>query len=491
MPSRPSPSFLSSALWVLGWRWTDRLFGLISTIILARLLLPSDFGVIVLASVVIGFIDTIFDLSVHIPLIQKKDASRADFDTAWTLRLIQSAAAGTVIFLLATPAAEYFNDPRVAPVMQVLALALVFVGLENIGIIYFQRELRFRQDYWFFFIRRVSGFAVAIIVAWYLRSYWALVAGTVAGRAVGLFASYALHPYRPRLTLQSFRSLWSVSQWALVRNVTAYVETRIDKLAIGKIAGAPTAGAYATAEEFALVPISEFLAPLGRALLPVFANANVDAERLRLAYLRALEMQCLIAIPAAVGLHCISPELVVVLLGENWLAAIPFLAALALVGIAVALTHAATYVFMATGKMALLACLTLFQLSVLACLLLFTWKSWDAAVIPWLRLAAASAVVPPVLYFLKRTISGFRLLDFGKALVRPALAAAAMYAVLMAAFPPNSLEPITTLVLKILVGAASYCAAVLFLWLASGRPTGPESSALAAIRTLLAREDGG
>src|SRR5690606_19243546 len=152
---------------------------------------------------------------------------------------------------------------------------------------------------------------------------------------------------------------------------------------------------YSAAEEFALAPVTEFLAPLGRALLPVFSSADATADGLRQAYLGALQLQCLFALPAAIGIHCIAPELVLVLLGEKWEAAIPFVSILALVGVAVALTHAATYVFMATDRMALLAGLSVFQLLVLTFMLFLAWGTASSTMIAWLRLVSAAAVIGP------------------------------------------------------------------------------------------------
>lgn len=466
---------------MLAWRWTDRVLGLISTVVLARLLLPSDFGVIALASVVIGFVDTVFDLGVHIPLIQGRNPSREDFDTAWTLRLLQALAACVLLVLGAEPAAVYLGDPRLAPVIQILAVSLLLAGLENIGVIHFQRDLRFDRDYWLLFARRISGLLVSLILAWYWRTYWALVAGTIAGRAVGLAASYAVHQHRPRLTLRSWRQLWSFSQWTLVRNMAAYVESKIDKMVVGKHAGPTTAGAYATAEELALVPVTEFFAPLGRALLPVFASANNESDSLRRAYLDALTLQCLIGIPAAVGIHCVAPELVAVLLGEKWFIAIPFVSSLALVGIPVVVSHAATYVLMAKGRMALFAGLTLCQVSVFACLLVLASGEFDAGLIPWYRLLAALAVVPPVLFFLLKMLPGLKLVHIGTALIRPTIAAIAMYAALVYLSHVMTVSPAAGLLLKVVVGVLSYTSAIVLAWLLAGRPAGPESSMIMTI----------
>ena len=101
-------SVVRGALLVVGMRWTDRLIGFVSTLILARLLLPEDFGIVAMASIIVGLIATLLDLGVGSALIQNKHAAREEFDTAWTLRLMQAVFVALFIWLLAPFAAEYF-----------------------------------------------------------------------------------------------------------------------------------------------------------------------------------------------------------------------------------------------------------------------------------------------------------------------------------------------------------------------------------------------
>ena len=216
-----SPS--RGAVIVVGMRWTDRLVGLASTVILARLLLPEDFGLIAMASIVIGLIDVLLDFGVNVALIHNKQATQEDFDTAWTLRLAQSALAAAIVYVAAEPAAAYFRDPRVVPVIQVLSLALLLSGFENIGTVTFQKRREFGVEFRFFFIRRISAFVITIVAAWLLRSYWALVIGTLSGRAVGVALSYAMHPMRPRISLARIGPLLSFSSWNLLRGIAGYL----------------------------------------------------------------------------------------------------------------------------------------------------------------------------------------------------------------------------------------------------------------------------
>ena len=177
-------SVARSALITVAMRWTARLIGFVSTLILARLLAPEDFGVIAMASLVIGLADVFFELGVNVALIQNKAPSQEHYDTAWTLRIIQTTLAAIIVVIAAPLAATYFNDPRVTLVVQVMAVSLMLSGLENIGVVTFQKEMQFGREFQFLFCKRIVGFIVTIAAAWFIRSYWALVIGALAGRTV-------------------------------------------------------------------------------------------------------------------------------------------------------------------------------------------------------------------------------------------------------------------------------------------------------------------
>ena len=178
-----STSIARGAVLVIAMRWTDRLIGIASTLILARLLVPADFGIVAMASLVVTLIDTLLDLGVNAALVQNRNAGREDFDAAWTLRLIQSLCATALIGIVGAPlAADYFADSRVTPVLWVMALTILVSGAENIGIVAFQKNMEFGREFRFTFLRRLAGFLVTIGLAFWLRSYWAMIFGALFGR---------------------------------------------------------------------------------------------------------------------------------------------------------------------------------------------------------------------------------------------------------------------------------------------------------------------
>ncbi len=481
MTSRRTSVF-AGALLTVGMRWTDRLIGLISTMILARLLAPDDFGIVAAASIVVSLVDVLLDLGVNIALIHKKDADREDFDTAWTIRLTQ-AGLGAVIIALAGPlAADYFRDPPIAGVMQVMAFTVLAGGLENIGTVAFQKNMEFGRDFRFLFVRRIGTFLVTIGLAWLLRSYWALVLGALAGRLFGVALSYGMSEYRPRLCWSRLRAMWSISQWALLANVGGFADTRVDKLTVGRLEASSTLGAYSLADEIAALPSTELLAPVGRVLFPAYVEARSDPQRLKRAYLLALAVQAIIALPAGVGLALVATEAVAVLLGAKWLVAVPLIEILAIANLSTALTSSAGYLMMALGRLRINALVA--WLRVLTFVVLAWWlvAPGEVEMVARLRLSVAAVSLTLFSMLVLRVLPTLSAVELLRAVWRPLFGALAMVAVLSVVPFPPAWPPLVLLPLKIGVGALVYVVAVMALWRASACPEGAESYMLGKLR---------
>jgi len=467
-------------------RWTDRAIGLVSTILLARLLVPDDFGVVAMASLVVGLVDVVLDLGVAAALIQRGHCDDDDYSSAWTIRLIQAGSAAILIAALASLAGEYFRDPRVVPVLLLMAATTMIGGLENIGIVTFQKSLSFGKDFKFVFFRRVVGFLATLLLAWYLRNYWAMPLGALIGRAFGVFLSYRMHAFRPRLTLSRFRHIWSVSQWMLVRNVGIYVDSRLDTLVVGRRFDAATVGGYTLADSVAAMPSTELLAPLGRVLFPAFVNVRDDAQTLKRVFLLSVSVQALVALPAATGLALVANEAVVLLLGERWLFVVPFIRLLALVYGATSIVHAAGYLLLTLGKVRLIAMLTWAKVGIFAVGLTVPWVVDTALHIAAWRLVVACVGALGTLVLLVRVVPSVALRDLLASTWRPMAATAVMAGALLA-MPPIVQGALPQLVLLMLVGAALYALVLAALWRLAGRPDGGEAYLLAKLRGLQGR----
>ncbi len=469
------------ALLVVGMRCVDRLIGFVSTLILARLLVPDDFGIVAMASIIVGLIDTLLDLGVGSALIQNKAATRDDFDTAWTLRLVQAGFAALIIWFAAPLAADYFRDSRVLDVIRLMSVTILIGGFENIGIVAFQKNMEFGRDFLFFFFRRVAGFVVTIGLALWWQSYWAMVIGALAGRSFGVVISYLLHEYRPRFSLIRLQKIWSFSQWILVRNLGNFGQLQTDKFLVGRRTDASTMGAYTLADEIAAMPTTELLAPLGRVLFPLFVDAAGDPQRLRRAFCKALGLQSLFALPAGIGLYMVSGDVVRLLLGERWLSAIPLMETLALISVVNALTHSGSYLLLALGKVSLQALLAWIQLALLAILAILVFPDTGVQGIAFIRLATSVLGLMVFVVLILRYVRVLNFMDFVVGVWRP-MVATGMMALALSQIPHIDGVPLLIrLLFSVGAGAAVYGLVILLVWRSSACEDGAESYLLEQI----------
>ncbi|MDT3670684.1 MAG: lipopolysaccharide biosynthesis protein [Aromatoleum sp.] len=460
----------------LAMRWLDRLIGLVSVLVLARILSPDDFGVIAIASLVIGFVDIILDLGVNVALIQNDKATREHYDTAWTLRLIQSVLACAILVAGAPLAGDYFNNPGAVPVLQWMSLGLPLSSLENIGVVDFQKKMRFGLDLRFVLTKRLVGFLVTLAAAWMLRSYWALVIGALSGRAFGVLLSYAMHSMRPRLGLQKFQEVFSVSQWMLVRNIGTYLDNNLHKMLVGRWFPSATLGTYSLADEISAMPSTEILAPLNRVLFPAFVQVKENLVELKRVFLLAQAMQTLIGIPAGVGLAVVAHDAVLLLLGEKWLAAVPFVQLLGLANVASAIGTSGGYLMVTLGRTKAFALLSWAKTCAFVLMVLVTGVAANAADIAVMRLCAGLFGLVVTLWMVMRALENLRLAEIAGLVARPLLGSVAMaYVVDLLFGAAGDLPVLAALTLEIGTGVLVYSGTVIALWIVSGRPEGAES----------------
>ncbi|EHQ52316.1 polysaccharide biosynthesis protein [Ectothiorhodospira sp. PHS-1] len=482
-------SVAKGAALTITMRWTDRLIGLVSVIILARLLAPEDFGIIVMASLVIGLADVLLDLGVHVALIQNPSPSRDHYNTAWTLRLLQCAAAAALVWVAAPWAAVFFDEPRITLVIQVLALSFLLSGLENIGIVNFQKEMRFVEDFQFLFARRIVGFVTTIGAAFVLQSFWALVIGTLVGRAFGLVLSYVMHPMRPQPSLARFHEIFGISQWVLVRNVGVYLDQSLHMMLVGRRDNTTVTGGYSLANEISSMPTTELLAPINRVLFPAFVRVKQDLTELKRLFLLAQGVQALIVIPAGTGLALVAHEAVAILLGEQWGFIVPFVEIIALVTVVTALLSSGIYVCLTLGRVKLVAAYTWWQVGVFAVLAVMLLPQAGALEIAWLRLFVAALGVALFAGLLTRTLSGLKVGELVGVVYRPLLAALFMALCVMQLGELIPGPEWLILMARIGLGMVSYTLAIILLWWLAGRPAGAEAYVLRQVLRLRRRHD--
>jgi lipopolysaccharide exporter len=197
----PPRSILSrtatGAGWMFAWRLSTRLLGLISTLVLVRLLTPEDFGLFSLAFTVIATLETMLAIGMEAQLIRARQTSRALYDTVFTINVIRGTLLALLMVAFAGPAGAFFREPRLEVVLLVLALIPLLAGVNNVGTAEFSRELDFAKVFKLLIVPRLLQIVVTLVAAVVLQSHWALVFGAVFGRVLATLFSYVFHAFRP------------------------------------------------------------------------------------------------------------------------------------------------------------------------------------------------------------------------------------------------------------------------------------------------------
>jgi PST family polysaccharide transporter len=464
------------AAWMLLYRLGDRLLGVISTVVLARLLVPGDFGVLAMAMSVIGLLEIASTFGLEVALIQRKDARREHYDTVWTLNLIFAGACGLAMLAAAYPAAVFYAEPRLVPVIATLAGAWSIQALENIGVVDFRKRLEFRRDFLYLSVKRVAQFVIVIILARVLSSYWALVLGIFLHRIFGVAISYIVSSYRPRLSLAAKGDLLHFSSWMFVNNLIGFANQRFANFVVGRVAGPTALGIYTVSSEISSVPTVELVMTANRAVFAGYAHVSHEPQRLRAAYQQVLGSVALFVLPAAVGLACVAPLLVQLVLGAKWSQAAPMVAILALSGGLFALGAATGSVLLALGRVHQMSMLTAIRCVLIVggmSLLIRHYGMRGAA----LSELTATAVYLPLSFALTARPLAMSIGDFLGAFWRPGAATLAMYLAL-GQFESRWGEPLAAstaglfrqLGLRVGLGALLYTAVLIALWFLSGSP---------------------
>ncbi|MFW2355821.1 lipopolysaccharide biosynthesis protein [Hydrogenophaga sp.] len=482
VPHATGKQIAKGAAWLMGFKLLDKSIGLISTLVLVRVLTPSDFGLVAMAMAVVALLELMGAFGFDSALIQRQDTARSHFDTAWTFNVIFGVCIALFLVAMAIPAAAFYREPRLELMLPVLAIGAVIGGFENIGTVAFRKELNFRMEFIYLFIKRIAAFAIVITLALTLRSFWALIFATIAGKAMTVLISYMLHPYRPRFSLAARGDLFNFSKWLFISNLIQFLHSRSTDFVLGRTVGSYGLGIYNLAAEISAMPSSELIAPLNRAVYPAYAQLAKAREKLLVCFLEVYGLINFISFPVAVGLFCVSDLVVELLLGPQWVDAVPILQVLGLCGLLGALQGNMYVVMSAMGKP---KANTMLSASLLAVSLpAVVWASLHYGALGAAYAHFVSALIGFVgIVMVFTLVTGATKTQLALVMWRPMLASFLMAAVVLSADRlmqqvSLSLPSAAHLLGLVGLGALAYTLCILVLWSLSGRPESAEKVVL-------------
>lgn len=475
------------AAWLMGFKLLDKSIGLISTLVLVRVLTPSDFGLVAMAMAVVALLELMGAFGFDSALIQRQDTERSHFDTAWTFNVIFGVSIALLLVAVAVPAADFYKEPRLELMLPVLAIGAAVGGFENIGTVVFRKELNFRMEFTFLLIKRIAVFVVVVTLALTLRSFWALILATIFGKLIGVLISYLLHPYRPRLSLAARSDLFHFSKWLFISNLIQFLHSRSTDFILGRTVGSYGLGVYNLAAEIAAMPSTELIAPLNRAVYPAYAQLSKAHGKLVERFLEVYGLICLLAFPVAVGLFCLSDLVVALLLGPQWQEAVPIMQILGLSGLVGALQGNMYVVMSAMGKP---KANTMLSASILVISLpVVIWASLQFGILGAARAHFASSVIAFLsIVFVFSIVVRVKTRILISVMWRPMVASALMGLTLTTIRSAkysifDGFLLVWQVVFAIILGGVFYALFIIVLWLVARRPNGSEHVFLSLVRS--------
>lgn len=369
---------------------------LATTAVLARLLDPSDFGLVAFALVFIGYVDVIRDFGVaqalvYLPLDRRRS------DAALTCAVVSGAALAGGVALAAPFLAGLVHRADATPLIRVMAVTLVIGAVSSVPESLLRRELRFGRTLVAGLARAAAMGATSVPLAFAGYGPWALAWGQVAGALVYNVCLWPMVDYRPgrdvwRPRWAASKTLLSYGSAAAAAMLLAKLIFDIDYLIVGSTLGAGALGFYAVAFRLPEMAIINVFFVVSAVAFPVYSRVNGDRVRLRRGYLMSVRMQSVFGGLAGATMAVAAPMLVTVMFGDKWHAAVAPLTALAVYAALRSLGVGANDVYKSIGRPGLAVWLSVLRLVVLAPLLLLATR-WGITGVAWMQVAVAGVFV--------------------------------------------------------------------------------------------------
>lgn len=338
-----------------------KLVSLGTTLVMARLLSPTEYGLMALAMVVVGFIGFFNEIGIGSAIVQKADLTQAEVNGCFAVALLASLVLSSATMLGAGAIAAFFGNPQLESMVMVLATTFVIGAFGTVPLAYLRRAMHFKAIAGITVVSIIVQSSVGLALAWRGFGAWSLVWSFVVASVIQSAGALALSGWRPhgRWGIREASSLVMYGLHITNTRVFWYLYTNADKVIIGKLLGERAVGVYDMAFSLATLPSSQVTTLATNVASPLFSKLQHDAARLRGFLLHLTRGVAYLTYPALLGMLACSHELVAVVLGAKWIdVLIPF-QALCLMGLVKSVDPLLSQVLISTGHAKKLSSYTL------------------------------------------------------------------------------------------------------------------------------------
>ena len=325
---------------------------MLSTFVLAAILIPDDFGIVSIAVMISNVLSLFRDFGVGQALIYQKEHVEESANTAFLISVGMGIFLYLVGFFLAEPAAVFFRNPNVEFVVKVLPFTLVISSFSSIPLSLLEKELDFRMRILPDIASSLAYLAITVVLAARGLGFWSIIFGDLAGSIVLLIVIFMISSWHPKMKLNIARlkKLVGFGKYMMTSTIIIFIYRNIDDFIIGRMLGMKQLGFYGLAYRIGNLPTNHITQIISKVLYPAFMNVRDDWERLVAYYYRSFRYLCFITFPVAFGILVFAPDFFHLLYGEKWNEAILPTQILAVFGLIRSLFSMTSYLFIAAGR---------------------------------------------------------------------------------------------------------------------------------------------
>ncbi len=361
---------LKGSLTLLLMRLFLRSVGLVSTLILARILSPEDFGIVTLASSVVFLFDILSETGTIKYIIQKDQVTADDLNTAWSIGLLLKLVVWSIFILLIPYICVYLESQELKAPLYTISLILPISGLMNPGMYLYQKELNFGPLFKSSVIDKTISFLVAVSLAIYIKNFWAMIIAVMVSYITKTVLSFYLHSFRPKFSLDKFSEQWEFSKWMLFRGILGYIRAQFDTVMVSKSFGLSILGGYDMMKGLSAMPAQDVIVPATQPLLSSFAKIKNNTSHLAYQMRLSLFVIFLVIFPLSCFITLHHELIVKIILGDKWLRYSELLGIMAVLLFTFSLASIYDHALTATGNVKVVFYYNLFSLIFIISLLL-------------------------------------------------------------------------------------------------------------------------
>lgn len=343
---------ISSLIWKFLERIGTQGVQFIVSIILARLLLPSDYGVVSMILVFTAIANVFIQTGFSTSLIQKKDSDELDFSSVFYISLLIAAICYVILFFAAPIIASFYNMPAITSILRVISLTLFFGAINSVQNARIAKEMKFKKLFLSSLVAILISGATGVLMAYKGFGPWALVGQQIANSIATTIILWFTSGWQPKLmfSINRVKSLLSYGWKILCSALLDTIYQNIYNLVIGKFYSSSTLGNYNKGEQFPKLIAVNVDGAISSVMLPAYSKQQDRKDKLKKMVRRSIVTSSLLLFPMMFGLAAVAETVVKVLLTENWLGCVPFMQLLCIVYALYPINTANLQVIKALGK---------------------------------------------------------------------------------------------------------------------------------------------